>query len=146
MPSHPSDSSIIQALRNRRYKATSQRIAICRFALGSRDHPSAQTIYRQIKKMHPTVSLATVYKTLHVLKELRLLQELSLPQRQTRFDSYVKPHLNLVCLQCGNIRDVDHRRIQEIVAGVAGRAGFTVTGQRLDMYGICKRCGGRGKP
>jgi Fur family peroxide stress response transcriptional regulator len=141
-----SDGPIIEALRKKRYKATSQRIAICRFALRSRDHPTARRIYSQVKEVHPTVSLATVYKTLHVLKELRLVQELAVPQSEMRFDSYMKPHLNLVCLQCGNIRDLDDRRIREMVAGVAATARFTVTGQHLDIYGICERCGRRTKP
>jgi Fur family peroxide stress response transcriptional regulator len=141
-----SDGPIIEALRKRGYKATSQRIAICRFALRSRDHPTARRIYGEVKEVHPTVSLATVYKTLRVLKELRLVQELALAQSETRFDSYMKPHLNLVCLQCGNIRDLDDRRIREMVARVAATARFTVTEQRLDMYGICERCGGTTKP
>lgn len=140
------DAPIIDALRRRGYKATSQRISICRLALGSREHPTAQRIYSQARSVHPTVSLATVYKTLHVLKELRLIQEVSLPQSDTRFDPYMKPHLNLVCLQCGNIRDLDDRTIPEMVARVAATARFTVTGQRLDVYGICGRCGGRAKP
>jgi Fur family peroxide stress response transcriptional regulator len=142
MNMHPasSDASIIEALRNKGYKATSQRIAICRFALRSRDHPSAQRIYRAVKLVHPTVSLATVYKTLHVLKELRLIQELAFSEGETRFDPYVKPHANLVCRGCGNISDVEDRVTRDMVARVAARARFTLIGQRLDIYGICERC------
>jgi Fur family peroxide stress response transcriptional regulator len=68
-----SDSAIINALRKRGYKATSQRIAICRLVLSNREHPTAQRIYREMKRLHPTVSVATVYKTLRVLRELRLV-------------------------------------------------------------------------
>ena len=135
-----SDVSIIQALRKKGYKATSQRIAICRFALRSRDHPSAQRIYKEVKSVHPTVSLATVYKTLHVLNELRLVQELAFAEDETRFDSYMEPHANLVCRRCGNISDVDDPVTREMVARVASRARFTLMGQRLDIYGICERC------
>ena len=77
-----SDTSIISALRRRGFRATSQRIAICRFALGSREHPTAQRIFTEVRKVHPTVSLATVYKTLQVLKELHLVQELAFPTRR----------------------------------------------------------------
>ncbi len=73
------DEAIIEALRKNGYKATSQRIAICRFALRGRNHPTAQRIYGEVKSVHPTVSLATVYKTLHVLKRLGLVQELAVP-------------------------------------------------------------------
>jgi len=138
--SQESDASIIEAFRRKGYKATPQRIAICRFAIRSRDHPTAQRIYSEVKKVHPTVSLATVYKTLQVLKELGLIQELNFPQGQARFDSYMKPHINLVCLRCGNIRDLDDLTAREIVSRVADAAKFTATGQRLDIYGICQKC------
>ena len=75
-----SDASAIETLRKKGYKATPQRIAICQFALNSRDHPTAQQVYDQVKKIHPTVSLATVYKTLEVLKSLDLIQELIYPK------------------------------------------------------------------
>jgi Fur family peroxide stress response transcriptional regulator len=140
-----SDASIIETLRKKGYKATPQRIAICRFALQSRDHPTAQRIYDEVKKVHPTVSLATVYKTLQILTEHGLIQELDLPEGQARFDSYVEPHINLVCMRCGNIQDFDDNTAQEMVERVASKAEFIRTGQRLDIYGICQTCRNRTK-
>ena len=143
--SQKSDTSIIEALRKKGYKATPQRVAICRFALGSRDHPTPQRIYSEVKELQPTVSLATVYKTLRILTELGLIQELDFPKGQARFDSYVEPHVNLVCLRCGKITDFDDPAAREIVAKIAAKAEFTRTGQRLDIYGICKTCRSRTK-
>jgi Fur family peroxide stress response transcriptional regulator len=138
--SQKSDALIIETLRKNGYKATTQRIAICRFALRSRDHPTAQRVYNEVREMHPTVSLATVYKTLQILTKHGLIQELDLPQSQARFDSYVEPHINLVCLQCGNIQDFNDKTAQEMVESVTTKAQFTRTGQRLDIYGMCKTC------
>ena len=140
-----SDASAIEALRKKGYKATPQRIAICRFTLNSRDHPTAQQVHDQVKKIHPTVSLATVYKTLEVLKSLDLIQEIILPQGQARFDSYMKPHINLICLQCGNIVDFDETTAIEETRKVAAAAKFKPKGQRIDIFGICKRCSIAGK-
>jgi Fur family peroxide stress response transcriptional regulator len=140
-----SDASAIEALRKKGYKATPQRIAICRFALNSRDHPTAQQVYDQVKKIHSTVSLATVYKTLEVLKSLDLIQEINLPQGQARFDSYMKPHINLICLQCGNILDLDETTAIEETRKVAAAAKFKPKGQCIDLFGICKRCSIPGK-
>ena len=137
-----SDVAIIEALRKKGYKATPQRVAICRFVLHSRDHPTAQRIYDEVKKVHPTVSLATVYKTLQVLEELDLIQELNFSKSQARFDSYMKPHINLCCPRCGTIKDLDDPTTREIVERVATTTKFTATGQRLDIYGICQKCGG----
>jgi Fur family peroxide stress response transcriptional regulator len=143
--SQKSDASIIDILRKKGYKATPQRIAICRFALQSRDHPTAQRIYDEVRKVHPTVSLATVYKTLQILTEHGLVQELDLPGSQARFDSYVEPHINLVCMRCGKIQDFKDNAAREMVDRAAAKAEFTRTGQRLDIYGLCKTCRGKTK-
>jgi Fur family peroxide stress response transcriptional regulator len=141
--SQKSDAPIIQALRRNGYKATPQRITICRFALQSQDHPSAQRIYVKVKEVHPTISLATIYTTLQILKELGLIQELNLPHGETRFDSCIKPHINLVCLRCGNIKDIDDLSSRKIIAKSAAAAKFTVIGQRIEVYGICEKCKSR---
>ena len=93
-----------------------------------------------MKKLHPTVSVATVYKTLRILKELRLVQELPLSQGETRFDSNVSPHLNVLCLQCGTVSDVNDQTIRNVVGRAASRIKFTVTAQRFDVYGLCEKC------
>ena len=139
-PRHEPDTSAIEALRSKGFKATPQRIAICRIALNSRAHPSAQQVYNEVKKIHPTVSLATVYKTLEVLKELNLVQEINFPTGQARFDSYMTPHINLVCLKCGSITDLDDTTLIEVIAKVTLSTKFKPTGQRVDIYGICQKC------
>jgi len=143
--SQRSDASIIDTLRNKGYKATPQRIAICRFALRSRDHPTAQRIYNEVRKVYPTVSLATVYKALQILTEHGLIQEIDLPEGQARFDSCVEPHIHLICLRCGNIQDLDDPAAREMVARITAKAEFTRTGQCLDIYGTCKTCHSRNK-
>ncbi|MCW4030725.1 MAG: transcriptional repressor [Candidatus Bathyarchaeota archaeon] len=137
---HKTDTSAIDALRSKGYKATPQRIAICRIALTSRTHPSAQEVYEAVKKIHPTVSLATVYKTLEVLRDLNLVQEINFPRGQARFDSYMLPHINLVCLKCGSIKDLDDATIKEITHKVTETTKFKPTGQRMDVYGLCQKC------
>jgi Fur family peroxide stress response transcriptional regulator len=137
-----SDASAIEALRSRGYKATPQRIAICRIVLNSRAHPSAQQVYAEVRKIHPTVSLATVYKTLEVLRDLDLVQEIGFPNRQARFDSYVNPHINLICLKCGSITDLDDVTVKEITRKVAAVTKFKPIGRRVDVYGICQKCSG----
>lgn len=134
------DASAIEALRNKGYKATPQRIAICRVALNNRNHPSAQQVYNEVKKIHPTVSLATVYKTIEVLRDLDLVQEINFPHDQARFDSYMIPHINLICLKCGKIIDIDDVTVKEITMKVTASKKFKLTGQRMDIYGFCQKC------
>jgi Fur family transcriptional regulator, peroxide stress response regulator len=134
------ESAIIQALRSKGFKATPQRIAVCKIALCNREHPSVQKIYKEVQKIYPTLSLATVYSTLNILKESGLIQELNLPQGQTRYDPYLEPHINLVCVRCGKINDLDDPAARELVKKVIAKAEFTPNAQRLDVYGICKHC------
>jgi Fur family peroxide stress response transcriptional regulator len=134
-----SEPSIIKALRTKGYRATSQRIAISRVALSGRDHPTAKRIYEKVRGTHPTVSLATVYKTLQVLRELGLLQELAFPETEAKFDSYMEPHLNLICDSCGEVMDLEDHTAEEILR-VASKSKFSVRGQRIDIYGICQKC------
>ncbi len=136
-----SDSSTIKVLRGKGYKATPQRIAISRFALHNHTHPTAQSIYSEVKKVYPTVSLATIYKTVQILKEAGLIQELNLPKDQTRFDPNMEPHVHLVCLQCNSINDWMDPMISKIVERVSNEAGFVAGGQNLDIFGICSSCG-----
>ncbi len=131
---------IIQTLRSKGYKATPQRIAICKFALLSREHPNVQRIYNEVRKTNPTVSLATVYKTLQILRGRGLIQELDFPYDQTRYDPYLEPHINLVCSRCGKIQDLEDPIAQELIKRVVKVTEFIPTSQRLDVYGVCEKC------
>ncbi len=134
------EAVIIQALRSKGYKATPQRIAVCRIALGSKEHPSVEKIYKDVKKTHPTVSLATVYKTLHILKENQLIQELNMPRGETRFDPNTAPHVNLFCTRCGKIQDFSHPDLKTHLKTVILETKFLADTVRVDVYGLCETC------
>ena len=134
------ESSIIKTFRNSGYRATPQRIAISKYILSSQQHPTAQKTYLEVKKEHPTVSLATIYTTIKILKDSGLIQELNMPQGQTRFDPNTYPHAHLLCLKCGSIRDWMDPIMPELVARVSDAANFTIIGSSLDLKGICDRC------
>lgn len=131
---------IIDALRRKGYKATPQRIAICRYALQDPSHPSAKTIYERVRREYPTISLATVYQTLKVLKELNLIQELPFSKRQVRFDPNVNPHVNMVCIRCGKIVDSNPPEVNSLIKQISEATRFQMTGQRIDIYGLCETC------
>lgn len=134
------DPLIIKALRGKGYKATPQRIAIGQFVLNNHTHPTAQKIYIEVKKVYPTVSLATVYKTVQILKEVGLIQELNLEKDQARFDPNMKPHAHLICLQCKSINDCTDSMISEIVDRMSNEANFSAREWNFDIFGICSNC------
>ena len=134
------DMRVLEALRRRGLKATPQRLAICRFVLGKKGHPCASTIYEEVRRLHPTVSLATVYKTIHILRSLGLVQEMCPAPVQARIDSRTEPHINMICLRCGAIEDFKDRPIQQKAEELARGSGLLQTVQRIDIHGLCQAC------
>lgn len=130
---------IVDALRKQGYKATPQRIAIAQTVLRSKNHPSAETIHAEVLRLHPTVSLSTVYNTLHILRDMNFLNELTL-NGTTRYDPNVSLHINMICQHCGKVIDVEDPSLEESITNIAKKRGFKITGQRVDVYGVCKLC------
>ncbi|MCS7209282.1 MAG: transcriptional repressor [Fimbriimonadales bacterium] len=122
-------------------RLTPQRVAICKVLAESKDHPSAMMIYHQLLPQFPTLSLATVYKTLHVLKSMGLVHALGdAGDGAEHFDADLTPHVNLVCTKCHRVVDFDEDRIHEIQRAVAERSGYEIQGARIVYYGLCPDC------
>jgi Fur family transcriptional regulator, peroxide stress response regulator len=128
-------------LREWGVRVTPQRLAIAETVLNSDDHPSVQQIYERVRDHFPSMTLATIYSTLDVLEKSGLIQELPFPQF-SRYESNLEPHVNLVCVQCGNVIDanVGHEAVVRLKDQISSRTNFQVTGQRLDFHGWCRRC------
>jgi Fur family transcriptional regulator, peroxide stress response regulator len=135
---------ILAALRQQGLKLTPQRLAIVA-ALVERDgHPTVHDIYVAVRPAFPTMSLATVYNTLHTLARAGVVAELPFATG-TRFDRVTTPHVNLVCQRCGDIVDAhEYGAILDCLReAVTARSDFVVSTHRLDFYGFCARCAAR---
>jgi Fur family peroxide stress response transcriptional regulator len=133
--------SIITMLRERGCRITPQRIAILRIFLGSCDHPSVEQVYEQVKANFPTTSLATVYKTVHLLKGLGEILEIGSPEGRNRYDGINPyPHPHLICTTCKAISDPQLSLLAKLTAEVETSSGFRVTSHQLNFYGICPSC------
>jgi len=132
--------NIMAKLRHGGYKITPQRLAICELILSSKGHPTADQIYERVLQKFPTISLATVYQTLHLLKELGLLQELGFPNLSSRYDPNTSPHINVICPKCGQIYDYEEDKLKKLWSQIVAKLGFKPIGQRLDIYKYCDKC------
>ncbi len=121
-------------------KATPQRLVICKYILQSKEHPTAEKILSDIRKKHKTISQATIYKTLSLLKRLSLITELSFDNNHSRFDPNQSIHINIICPNCNTISDYESNHINELWQEVKSEIGGNITGQRLDIYKICEKC------
>ncbi|MCX7924449.1 MAG: transcriptional repressor [Fimbriimonadales bacterium] len=122
-------------------RLTPQRVAICKILAESKDHPTAMMIYHQLLPQFPTLSLATVYKTLHVLKSMGLVHTLGdAGDGAEHFDADLSPHINLVCTKCHRVADFDESLIDMVQQQVEQRSGYEIQGARIVYYGLCPEC------
>jgi len=143
MADHPQTrfEELVAKLREREYRLTPQRIALLRLLAASDGHPSASQLYEQIKDQFPTTSLATVYKTLNVLKEIGEVLELGFSGDDNRYDgNRPYPHPHLICIRCQKILDPEVSLAQSLIQEVAQSSGYQIVGHRLDFYGLCPDC------
>ena len=132
---------LITKLHEKGFKrVTPQRLAICEFVLSSKEHPTVERIYQAVQKKYPTLSIATVYQTLHLLTEIGMLQKLGFYDGVTRYDPDTSPHINLVCQNCGMIQDYESESVRKFLSQITGELKRPLMGQHLEIYTFCDRC------
>jgi Fur family transcriptional regulator, peroxide stress response regulator len=133
--------TIIQKLRDNGHKITPQRLAIVKILAKSEGHPSVENIHARIKKDFPTMSLATVYKNVLLIKSLGEVLELGFPDGSNRYDgNKPTPHPHVICIKCKKIVDSDLDSLDELNKEVALETNFKILNHRLDFFGICSNC------
>jgi Fur family peroxide stress response transcriptional regulator len=130
---------LVSSLREEGFRITPQRIAIVDYLLKTVDHPSADRIHKVIQRKYPMVSLSTVYKTLELLKEKRLVNEIEV-DGETRFDAHTDEHINLVCMNCGKIDDVDEDVLKNIQIRAAKKSKYLILKSSFELFGYCNNC------
>lgn len=119
-------------------KLTPQRIAILKYLDGNQEHPSAERIFKALKKKFPTMSFATVYNTLEHLKKKGQLLELNIDPKKKRFDPNPKPHHHFLCEKCDKIFDIYHEI--PIPISKLEEEGFQINSSHVEFFGICPDC------
>ena len=130
---------LVSSLREEGFRITPQRVAILDYLLKTSDHPSAEYIHKIIQKKYPMVSLSTIYKTLDLLKEKKLVNEIEV-DGETRFDAHTDAHINLVCMNCGKIDDVDEDSLNEIKNRAARKSKYLILKGSFELFGYCTIC------
>lgn len=132
---------MVSRLKNGEHRITPQRLAIFKILANSVGHPSAEDIHRALVEHYPTMSLATVYKTLALLKQEGEVLELQFSDLGNRYDGNKPyPHPHVICTGCGDIVDPSFLNLDEITRKMTADTGFKIVAHRLDFYGICPTC------
>jgi Fur family peroxide stress response transcriptional regulator len=142
----PGGGSPDAALRARGLRLTGPRRVVLEVVRGTGSHPTAEWVYRMVRRRLPRVSLGTVYRNLRLLAAEGLLKEL--PGPHTRFDGNLQEHYHVTCVRCGSMVDVEQPlgdpHARALRGRVAAQSGFSVTHHRIEFYGRCLEC--RSKP
>ena len=131
--------SFIKLCRKNNLKVTPQRSLIYKELVGSKDHPSAETLYKKVKKIFPTISFDTVYRTLLTFFKIGAADILTIPGEPKRFDGEIEKHDHFRCVKCDNIINVyDGPSRINIPESISRR--FDVLDSKVIFEGICDKC------
>ncbi|NIQ96414.1 MAG: transcriptional repressor [Desulfuromonadales bacterium] len=134
---------ILDRLRQRDLRITPQRIAILKAFLQSQDHPSVEQVHEEVKANFPTTSLATVYKTVNLLKEVGEILEIGFADGGNRYDgNNPSPHPHLICTRCNKIIDPEVSLLDQLTAEVAETTGYRIDSHQIEFFGVCPSCRG----
>lgn len=93
-------------------RPSAHRLAVAEYVLTTRDHPSAERVWREVASRFPAISRATVYNTLNLFVEKGILRALHLDPESVVFDPRVETHHHFVDEKTGTIHDVDWEKVQ----------------------------------
>ncbi len=129
-------------LEKKNLKLTSQRRTILRQAIEAGGHFSAEELLKLSKKKDRTLSKATVYRTLALLKESRILDEQDFGGGKMLYERAIGHHHHdhFVCIRCGKILEFENDRIEKLQDEEAKKQDFKVVYHSHKLFGFCKRC------
>lgn len=139
-----------QQLQQSSYKLTPQREATVRVLIeNEKHHLSAEDVYLKVKDKAPEIGLATVYRTLELLAELKVVDKINFGDGVARFDLRKEGakhfHHHLVCMECGRVDEIHEDLLPKVEERVESEYQFKILDKRLTFHGICSECQAKGK-
>ncbi|MDY6917933.1 MAG: Fur family transcriptional regulator [Chloroflexota bacterium] len=132
-----------EALREKGYRLTPQRMIVLDAVETSDDHISAEEIHRQALARYPYINISTIYRTLELLKELGLVAETNLGGGRLVYHPAGKAHHHhLVCRNCGKIQDIDGSAFERLRKDLSDRYRFQAEFEHVAVFGVCDECAG----
>lgn len=116
-------------------KMTGQRRLILQVLSESQDHPNVETVFERARNIDSSVSIATVYRTLHLLDEMNLVQRHDFNENYSRFEANLDHHHHLIDLETGRVIEFQDEELEELKERIAARLGYDLVDHRLELYG-----------
>jgi Fur family peroxide stress response transcriptional regulator len=131
---------MLALLKERNFRLTPQRMELVRLIAVSKGHPSAAQLYATIKEKFPTMSHATVYKTLTLLKEMNQVLEIDLRDDSHYDGNRPDAHPHLICTQCNQIVDGELEIDSAMFRKLEEASGYQILRPQITFYGLCPSC------
>lgn len=141
---HPPNEKFKALLNQEGFRFTHQRQKILAL-LKHPTHPhlSAEEIHAQLTQAGETISLSTIYRSLHVMVRLGLLRELELTKDKKFYElnaPFHRQHHHLVCIHCGTVLEFEEDRVVQVSTDQTGSRGYALLDCQFTIYGICSQC------
>ena len=126
----------ITLLQKNDLKATIQRTSILK-AIDKAGHINIDEIYEDVKELHPTLSLATIYKNIILMQKNNVIVEVPMNGEKSKYELTKEEHMHLICQVCGKIQDSEIRAEAKEALLVKN---FKLNSSKINLYGVCKSC------
>lgn len=114
----------------------SHRVAIYQYLLGTKNHPTADIIYTELKPSLPSLSRTTVYNVLNHLCEKGAVRRVTIEDHESRFDADIRDHIHFKCSQCQQVFDLFEVNFPRLEIP----EGFSATSVQVNIEGVCPHC------
>ena len=121
-------------------KYSHQREAIVDYLKSTKSHPTAETVYENIRLIIPNISLGTVYRNLNQLADCGRILRLSCDGKNVHYDGFTHPHCHFLCEVCGSVLDMDMDFPSELINKAKKSSENTIKDVSIVYSGVCEAC------
>ncbi|OGI79093.1 hypothetical protein A3F19_03325 [Candidatus Nomurabacteria bacterium RIFCSPHIGHO2_12_FULL_37_29] len=133
-----------EILKEKGYKATPARLAILKIFAKSKAPLTAENVHKELKrnKKNKDINEATVYRTLSLLEEGKILTKVDFRKESAFFELNQEHHHHITCLKCDTVEDFQSTAIEKVLRGIARNSSkfINIKDHSLELFGLCKNC------
>jgi len=133
----------VEHCKRRGLSVTHQRLAVYQALLALPDHPTAEQIFKKVHQRYPTISLATVYKTLDTLESEGLILKITFLPDAARYDANIEQHHHFVCMKCHRVEDLPATSLERLKIPKEATKNYRIFGVSVQFHGLCSSCQAR---
>ena len=129
--------TILQRCEQKSLRMTSQRKIIAQVLEDTTDHPDVEELYTRASKIDPTISIATVYRTVKLFDEAGILDKLEFGDGRARYEDAERDHHDhLIDINSGSVIEFVDSDIEKLQEKIANKLGYKLMGHKLELYGV----------